>query len=204
MCLPDLEGASEYALGRLERDLPPRLFYHGVAHTRDDVVPAARRLAELEAVDGEDLLLLTTAAFYHDLGFTEQYEDHEVIGLRIAAENLPDFGYSPAQVDLVGRIIMATRLPQTPRTLPEKIMADADLDVLGRDDFWTKTAALRAELTAFGKQTSDEEWYRSQLRMLETHQYFTASARMLRDAGKRQHAKETLRRLNDLLRPFSP
>jgi len=202
MGLPDLEGASQYALGRLERDLPPRLFYHGIAHTRDDVVPAARRLAELEGVGGEDLLLLTTAAVYHDLGFIERYEDNEVISVRIAAENLPDFGYAPDQVDVVGRIIMATRLPQTPRMLPEKIMADADLDVLGRDDFWAKNAALRAELTAFGKQSSDEEWYRSQLRMLETHRYFTASARMLRDAGKRQHAEETRRRLDDLLGPF--
>jgi len=204
MGLPDLEGASRYALGRLERDLPPRLFYHGIAHTRDDVVPATRRLAELEGVDGEELCLLITAALYHDLGFIEQYEDNEVISVRIAAENLPDFGYTPAQVDVVGRIIMATRLPQTPRTLPEKIMADADLDVLGRDDFWTKNAALRAELTAFGKQSSDEAWYVSQLRMLETHQYFTASARLLRDAGKRRHAEETRRRLDDLLRPFSP
>jgi uncharacterized protein len=204
MGLPDLERASQYALGRLQRELPPQLFYHGIAHTRDDVVPAARRLAELEQVDGEDLLLLTTAALYHDLGFIEQYEDNEVISVRIAAESLPDFGYRPAQVDVVSRIIMATRLPQTPQTLPEEIMADADLDVLGRDDFWTKNAALRAELTAFGKQTSDEAWYRSQLRMLQTHRYFTASARMLRDAGKRQHAEETLRRLNDLLRPFSP
>jgi uncharacterized protein len=169
-----------------------------VAHTRDDVVPAARRLASLEGVDGEALLLLTTAAFYHDLGFIEQYTENELIGVRIATEVLPLFGYGPTQIDVIGNIIMATRLPQTPHTLPEMIMADADLDVLGRDDFWIRNAALRAELRAYGRQTSDEEWYRNQLEMLRTHRYFTDSARSLRDAGKQRHLVETLRRLNSL------
>jgi uncharacterized protein len=169
-----------------------------VAHTRDDVVPAARRLAALEGVDGDALLLLTTAAYYHDLGFIEQYSENETIAVRMAAEVLPLFGYEPTQVDVISDIIMATRLPQTPHTLPEKIMADADLDVLGRDDFWIRNAALRAELRAYGRQTSDEEWYRSQLEMLRTHRYFTTSAQMLRDGGKQRHLVETLRRLNRL------
>jgi uncharacterized protein len=162
------------------------------------VVPAARRLAALEGVDGEALLLLTTAAFYHDVGFTEEYAENEVISVRIAEEVLPHFRYRPAHVEVISDIIMATRLPQTPHTLPEKIMADADLDVLGRDDFWIRNAALRAELAAFGVQTSDEEWYRGQVRMLRTHRYFTASARMLRDAGKQHHLEESLRRLDAL------
>jgi uncharacterized protein len=194
----DFEGAREYALTRLERDLSPRLFYHSVAHTRDDVVPASRRLATLEGVDGEALILLTTAAFYHDLGFIEQYTENEVIGVRIAAEVLPRFGYLPDQVDVVSDIIMATRLPQAPRTLAEKIMADADLDVLGRDDFWLRNAALRDELKAFGTETTDEEWYTSQLEMLRTHRYFTASARLLRGPGKQRHLEETLLRLKEL------
>jgi uncharacterized protein len=199
----DFERARRYALQRLEQDLPSNLFYHDVAHTRDDVVPAARRLAALEGLDGEELLLLTTAALYHDLGFIEQYDDNEAIGARIAAQVLPRFGYQPAHVEVVSDIIMATRLPQTPHTLLEEIMADADLDVLGRDDFWIKNVALRAELAAFGRQTSDEEWYRRQLEMLRTHRYFTASARRLRDSGKQKHLEEILRRLNDLQLPFS-
>ena len=56
---PDFKRARQYALERLERELPPTLIYHSLAHTRDDVVPAAERLAALPVGSGrkaEDIL----------------------------------------------------------------------------------------------------------------------------------------------------
>jgi len=192
---PDFERARQYALERLERELPPMLCYHSLAHTRDDVVPAAERLAALEEVEGEALLLLRTAAFYHDLGHVEQYTDHEAIGVRIAAEVLPHFGYSTAHIQVVRGIIIATKLPQSPRALLEEIMADADLDVLGRDDFLARNQDLRAERVALGMLTTDEEWYSGQLEFIQTHRYFTAAARTLRDARKQQNIEEMVKLL---------
>ncbi len=187
MSRPDFERAKRYALERLEQELPPGLSYHAITHTRDDVVPAVERLAAAEGVQGEDLLLLRTAAFYHDLGFVEHYVDNEPIGVRIAAEVLPRFGYTPEQIQVISGIIMATRLPQTPSTLLEKIMADADLDVLGRKDFWIKNNALRAELAVVGISTTTEEWCEGQLDLMRSHRYFTVSARAMRDAGKQKN-----------------
>ena len=194
---PDFERARQYALERLERELPPTLFYHSLAHTRDDVVPAAERLAALEGVEGEALLLLRTAAFYHDLGHVEHYTNHEAIGVRIAAAVLPHFGYSTAHIQVVRGIIIATKLPQSPHTLLEEIMADADLDVLGRDDFLARNQDLRAERAALGMPTTDEEWYSSQLEFIQTHRYFTAAARNLRDAKKQQNIEEMVKLLEE-------
>jgi uncharacterized protein len=192
---PDFERARQYALERLERELPHMLIYHSLAHTRDDVVPAAERLAALEGVEGEALLLLRTAAFYHDLGHVEQYTDHEAIGVRIAQEVLPHFVYSTAHIQVVSGIIMATKLPQSPHTLLEEIMADADLDILGRDDFLARNQDLRAERAALGVLTTDEEWYSSQLEFIQTHRYFTAAARTLCDAKKQQNIEEMVKLL---------
>jgi uncharacterized protein len=50
---PDFERAKQYALERLEQDLSPALTYHCLTHTRDDVMPAAERLAALKRVIGE-------------------------------------------------------------------------------------------------------------------------------------------------------
>ncbi len=194
---PDFECARQYALGRLERELPPILFYHSLAHTRDDVVPAAERLAAMEGVDGEALLLLRTAAFYHDLGHVEQYTNHETIGIRIAAQVLPRFGYSAAHIQVICGIIMVTKLPQSPHTLLEEIMADADLDVLGRDDFFTRNEDLRAERAALGMLITDEEWYSGQLEFIQSHRYFTAAARTLREARKQQNIKELIKLLEE-------
>jgi uncharacterized protein len=184
---PDFERARRYALKRLESELPSNLLYHSVAHTRDDVLPAAERLAAMEGVEGEDLLLLRTAVLFHDIGFVEQGTNHEGIGARVAAQVLPSFGYQPEQIEVIKAIIMATELPQSPHTLLEKIMADADLDVLGRKDFLSKNQALRAELNHSGTQPSDEEWFSSQLEFLHEHRYFTAAARTLRSKGKQKN-----------------
>ncbi len=184
---PDFQAAKQYALGRLARELSPDLVYHSLEHTRDEVVPAAERLALLEGVTGEPLLLLRTAAYFHDIGFVERYLDNEVIAVRIAAENLPRFGYTPEQIEAIRGIIMVTRLPQTPHNHLEEIMADADLDGLGRDDFIQRERALRGEWLALGRSYTEEEWYREQVSFLQSHHYFTESARRLRDAGKQRN-----------------
>lgn len=186
---PDGEGAQHYALCRLEADLPPALVYHSAWHTREDVVPATLRLAEAEGIAGANLLLLRVAAHYHDIGFVLQRDGHELAGIRIATEVLPSFGFGPAQIGSIVSIIMATKLPQSPRDHLGKILADADLDVLGRADFMARNAQLRVELAAFDDAVTDARWYTGQLGFLRAHTYFTASARAARCEGKARNAQ---------------
>lgn len=190
--------ARQYALHRLEWELPQNLLYHGITHTRDDVVPAAELLAGMEGIQGESLSLLLTAAWFHDLGFVEQPLYHELISARIAGEVLPGFEYTNEQVEIVRWAILATALPQSPTSLLEEILTDADLDVLGRDDFMLRNGNLRRELSFFGKVYSDAEWYTGQLKFVESHTYFTISARTLRDAGKSRNVADLKRILEEL------
>jgi uncharacterized protein len=183
---PNHKFAVAYALNRLD-ELTPNHFYHSLAHTRDIVVPAVERLSAMEGVTGIDLTLVKTAAFFHDIGFVRQYQDHEAVSVQIAMEVLPGFGYNSSQVRIVSGIIIATRLPQTPKTHLEEIMADADMDILGREDFWDFNQSLHAELAAFGFPLANLAWYRSQLEFMQNHQYFTKSALALRGRGKQQN-----------------
>jgi uncharacterized protein len=192
MPLPEFEKAKEHIFFRLETELSPLLSYHNPAHTRDDVLPATIRLAEMEHIQGEDLLLLMTAACYHDTGYFEQYSINEGIAARIAADTLPGFGYSPGQVQAITGIILATRMPQTPHNLLEQVMADADLDSLGRPDYWELRVALRREYELFLGPVSDPAWLRSQLEFIRSHHYFTPSARVLREEKKQDHILELL------------
>ena len=113
---------------------------------------------------------------YHDCGFMVQSKEHEKIGCDIARESLPRFGYTAEQVERICGMIMATRIPQTPHNLLEEIIADADLDYLGRDDFWSIGNRLFTELQMYGIIQTEEEWNALQLRFLEQHHYFTATA----------------------------
>jgi uncharacterized protein len=195
MSRPDFERARDYALQRIERELPSHLYYHAPGHTRDEVVPAAELLANCMGVTGMDYVLLMTAAYYHDIGYIEGTEDHELVSARMASEILPDFGYSPGQIETIRDIIMATRLPQSPETILEEIMADADLDVLGRNSFFKRSQDLRDERAALGVSISDEAWYQSQLEFLQTHHYFTRAAHQLRDEIKDKNIAELTRLL---------
>jgi uncharacterized protein len=187
MSSADFARAKHYALSRLERELAPTLTYHSVAHTRDDVVPAVERLALLELVGAHDTMLLRTAAWFHDLGFIECREGHEQVGARWAAEALPGFGYSEAEVATIVRLILATQMPQAPQDHLARIIADADLDLLGRQDFARGNLLLRDELARVGSTMSDVEWYRDQIAFLSSHRYWTASARALREPRKQKN-----------------
>jgi uncharacterized protein len=195
MSEPEFERATRHALGRLEAELPPELYYHNVHHTRDGVMPAALRYARLSGVNHHDVRLLEVAAAFHDVGFIYRVEGHELAGARVAAQTLPEFGFDSCQIEKVIGMILATRLPQTPFNLLEEILADADLDVLGRDDYFARNELLRRELAAHGHIVSDEEWRLEQIEFLKNHAYFTEAARKLRQSGKEKNIAEIERQL---------
>lgn len=190
-----IDGLREYVFDRLERELSPLLSYHCIAHTRDDVLPAAMRLAQAAKLGDDDIVLLEGAVLLHDLGFIEMRVGHEQVSARIAWEIMPGLGFEAAQIQAIVGIIGATKLPQSPRTKLEKIMCDADLDVLGRTDFFVTNAALRAEMEAYGERMEDSEWYASQLEFLELHAYHTPEASRLRDETKQKNIAQLRERI---------
>lgn len=129
-----LDDAGKFIINKLNNELPGHLNYHNTAHTLD-VVESARRIGEAEGITSANMELLLTAAYYHDAGFLFKTVGHEEESSRIAAEILPGFGYDTGEIEKICGMIMATRLPQSPQNHLEQILADADLDDLGRDDF---------------------------------------------------------------------
>jgi predicted metal-dependent HD superfamily phosphohydrolase len=184
MTPPDFERARDYARARLIRELAPTLLFHSLAHTSDDVVPAVERFAALEGVAAHDLLLLRTAAWFHDLGYVRQRAEHEAISAEIAADVLPAMGYSADDVEAIRGMIMATRIPQTPNNLREQLLADADLNVLGQPNFLVKNQALRDELAAENMIYTNAAWYGGQLKFIREHRYFTRAAQQLNNPQK--------------------
>ena len=83
-------------------------------------------------------------------------------------------------------------------SLLEEILTDADLDTLGRENYMERNADLRRELAFFGQEFTDQEWYIEQLKFLEAHKYFTASARSLRDPQKGSNIAELRHKLEGM------
>jgi predicted metal-dependent HD superfamily phosphohydrolase len=192
----DQRAAETYILGRLRDGLPPHRSYHSQEHTLD-VYRTAITIAAAEGVSGEDLDLLKTAALFHDTGFLVRDDEHEQGSCMIAREALPDFGYTTAQIDRICEMIMATKIPQAPVDELSRILCDADLDYLGRPDFFRIGATLFNEFKHYGVLTTEREWNELQVRFLEKHHYFTRRSKLVREPVKRQHLAAVIEKLDD-------
>jgi class 3 adenylate cyclase len=173
----------EMILDKLEMDLPGHLFYHNVKHTVD-VVTEVELIGWAEGCSDEEILLLKTAALFHDSGHIVDYDTHEYHGTLLAREMLPVFNYSNDQIEKICGLIMSTKLPPQPTNLLEKIICDSDLDYLGRSDFIPVSNTLYEELKAQNKMGSLNDWNKIQVKFISGHQYFTKTARSLREVNK--------------------
>jgi uncharacterized protein len=172
-------------LTMLHNSLDPRLTYHSPAHT-EDVLQQVERIALAEHISETRLtMLMRIAALFHDTGFLRTYKEHEQMSCVIFREAVDTCQFE----EIIIGMIMATRIPQSPVTLPEMIICDADLDYLGRTDFGTISQALKNEFLAFGVIKNEEEWDQLQVKFFENHQYFTRSSRHDRHPVKQEHLK---------------
>ncbi len=158
------------------------------------MVPAAELLAADENLDDDDPRSAVTAAWFHDIGFVERYEDNEEMAAALAEEELVRVGVDAGAIALVTGAILATRLPQRPVGIVAEIVCDADLFVLGTERFFERDARLREELAASGTTSADADWDERQLSFIERHRYFTEAARRRNDPTKAANARELRRR----------
>jgi class 3 adenylate cyclase len=173
----------EIILDKLEMDLPGFLFYHNVKHTVD-VVTEVELIGWAEGCSDEEILLLKTAALFHDAGHIIGYDNHEFFGTQLVREMLPSYNYTNDQIETICSLIMSTKMPPKPTNLLESIMCDSDLDYLGRSDFIPVSNTLYDELKAQNKIGSLNDWDKMQIKFISGHQYFTKTARKLREVNK--------------------
>ena len=169
MSTSGFESIENAVLKKLE-SLSPGLTYHSREHTRD-VVQQSERIAREESVtDKRKVFILKIAALYHDTGFMETYSNHEERSCQIFLRDSKSFGLTPAEIKEVTDLIMVTKIPQQPKNLLQRIICDADLDYLGRDDFELIGDKLRREFLVYGVVRDDEEWDRLQLKFFSEPQ----------------------------------
>lgn len=186
----DYRGAKHFILAKMQSELSGQLYYHGLHHTLD-VLRVAKTLCGSEGVHGRGLMLVKTAALYHDCGFVKnKHAGHEYEGCLIARASLPGFGYTTEDIEAICGMIMATKIPQSPTNLLEEIICDADLDYLGRADFYPIGETLFEELAAYNLISGEQAWNRLQVSFLTAHRFHTHTNKLLREPVKQQYLEE--------------
>lgn len=181
----------------LKDNLAPFLTYHDWKHT-EHVIRMSEYIALKEKVSPEDIVLIKTAALFHDAGFiTTISEGHEEESIRMAQEKLPHYGYSNQEIECIAGMIRATSIPQKPNTKLECIIADADLEYLGTDSFERIGTNLFRELNHFNPNLDLIQWNEIQIKFLQSHSYHTPYCLEHRDPIKQKNLELLIEQKNE-------
>ena len=197
-----LKIVDQYIRELFKDELPGGIKYHDSDHTlhaTKGVVAVANRIAIAENISEHDRELLIAAAYFHDTGYIREYDKNEPIAARMAGRILKLIGYQPNDVEKIQKMILSTDLEREPDSHIAKILCDADLDHLGREDFFKLDAKLREGRRIRGIDVSDDaKWYKGTLQIMKTHRYYTESQKKLREKKKQENIQRLLAKLQNI------
>ncbi|WP_339874667.1 HD domain-containing protein [uncultured Algoriphagus sp.] len=178
-------------LTNLEANLPSSLTYHALDHTLD-VLNVCNQYIRREQLPEEERYLLRTGAIVHDMGFLQGSANHEEVGAGMAEVIMKDLGINKKDIELVKGLVMATKIPQNPQNHLQRIICDADLDYLGRQDYPEISKRLFTELKNMNVISTAQQWKELQINFLKAHHYHTPYAIKNREPQKQIWLKKLL------------
>jgi predicted metal-dependent HD superfamily phosphohydrolase len=187
---PLVKEAEAFVADLFAQELSAKLTYHSLRHT-EVVVKECRVLATAANLSPDDTEALLLAAWFHDTGYLDVYDGHEFRSMERAAAWLAEHGANAGRVQLVTDLIKATHRESTSETELQKLLVDADMSNLARDDFRSSAELLRTEWElVLGKTYSTPEWAELQLNFMTGHKYESA-------AGKERYRKNFKKNLSE-------
>ena len=195
----ELENSKAYPevchniLATLKKELADHLTYHRYEHTID-VANVSNHYIEYYMIADHVAELIRIAAVAHDYGYVftpNQHEERSIVELRPLLTD-----YSDAQIALINGMIRATKVPQQPKNLYEEVLADSDLDYLGRDDYDELSSGLYKEFLHFGIVKNELDWLEIQVKFLENHKFHTDWAKTNRSDAKQRVLQRLRSELN--------
>ena len=175
-------------LATLEGSLPAHLSYHSLSHTID-VANVCDAYIKYYKIDEPHAKLIRIAAIGHDFGYIISPVDHEERSIKALSQVLPEI-LNKEEIDLVNGMIRATKVPQVTENLYEEIVADADLDYLGRTDYDVLSEGLYREFQYYKVVNNQKEWLDLQIKFLKNHKFHTPFAQEHRKPLKLQKLME--------------
>lgn len=174
-----IQKAEQYVFDLFKDKLNSNYTYHNFLHAQF-VVSKIKELIEAEKPSEEESDLLVIAAWFHDTGYIEGAEGHEIRSAEIAAKFLTENSVSSDQIEKVKQYILATHLTKIPETKNEMIIRDADCAHVGDAAFEQLSAQLKneVELTT-EKEIKDSEWNQKNYEfLLKVHRFYTDYAQL--------------------------
>lgn len=189
-----IEKTEQFVVDLLNESLAKNFVYHNIAHTQR-VVEKTLELIEGEAFSEVEKQALILAAWFHDVGYTVNPDNHEEESVAIATNFLKNEGVSEEIIGEVSRLIAITKMGVSPSTEVEKILKDADCSHVGSKNYSDFNELLRKERELVCDRTiKDVEWDDANLNFLTKHRFYTSKASKLWEKQKSKNIAQLLKK----------
>lgn len=168
--------AKRFVRSFIKSNISSQRYFHNIEHT-EFVVENAIQIAKYYALDGNDRIAVTVAAWFHDIGYCFSAMDHESYSVNQALQFL-DENKCPLEIKgMVEDLILSTKTPVRPSSLTQEIICDADMAHLGSPNYFMWSDRLKREVDHFsGKPVTLYHWNEQNIRFFQAHRYFTGYA----------------------------
>lgn len=189
-----IQETEQFVIDLLSEKLDKNFVYHNIAHTQR-VVEKSLELIEGEGFSEEQQQVLTLAAWFHDVGYTVNPENHEEESIKIAADFLKNKEVKEGVIDEVSKLIASTKMGAKPVTKLEKVLRDADCSHVGSKNYTDFNELLRKERELVSeRKIKTVEWDDSNLDFLTKHRFYTSKASKLWEKQKSKNIAQLLKR----------
>jgi len=189
-----IEKTEQFVVDLLNESLDKNFVYHNIAHTQR-VVEKTLELIEGETFSEAEKQALILAAWFHDVGYTVNPDNHEEESVVVATNFLKNEEVSDEVIDEVSRLITTTKMGVSPNTEVEKILKDADCSHVGSKNYSDFNELLRKERELVCNRTiKDVEWDDANLNFLTKHRFYTSKASKLWEKQKSKNIAQLLKK----------
>lgn len=166
-----INDAKEFVTHMLTHELSGKYLFHSLNHTLD-VLKNVEIIGKFSSLNGEKINLLRISALFHDVGYIDSYDNHEVFSAKRACNYLRSKNVSELSIKQVERAILSTRTPQNPQDQISRILCDADLMNLTYEDYFDQIELMRLEWEQIGNiNLNSHQFNLNSLEFFQKHKY---------------------------------
>src|ERR1700682_2939237 len=189
-----LKKVSDQAIRLSLTKTDDRLFYHNLAHTVRFLNAISKMNGHYQLDDRNYFIVCASAWLYGLEMIASGYESHESKTTDLVQELLISLGIDSEEITEIKNCILATKMPQQPVTLNEKIVCDAYAFYLGSEKFAVYNKLMRKEIEAFtNNKFKGSAWRARTISLLKNHHYHTEFCQTLLNKPKEENLQAIIR-----------
>ena len=129
-----VDKAKTFVTKLFHEKLSENYLYHNFTHTKE-VADTCLEIAEHSKLTEDEIEILLLAAWFHDTGYIYSTDDHEEKSVQVMKVFLEMENYNKDKINDVANLILSTEFEKEPQNIKEKIIKDADLVHIGKENF---------------------------------------------------------------------